>query len=421
MFENAKFVIDSREAFEGCVFVALKGERTDGHLYVRQALEKGARLAVVERDVDAPKEKLYFVKDTKHFLQEMAAQKLATYEPRIVGITGSNGKTTAKEMIYHCLGEELAFRNPGNLNTEIGLPLSILNDYLGQPHAILEMAMNKVGDIVTLCQIARPHVSVLLNVGTAHRGVAGGDEQILRGKLEIVENMREDGIAIVHSDPKILGNLKSKRFLTFGLRSGDYKLVSYDYEELSTKARYETPKGIKELRFSTIFNVGQLVNAAAVLAVLDVLDLDVDLSKLERFVPVDGRFKILKVEDVYVVDDTYNASLESFRVAVKTIKKLGVRAYAVVGSIKEQGIYSEQTHRLLGKILEQLDGVLVYNIDHEIDVMECSKIVLKSDEPKAIVEQLKNLLEPKDAVLFKASRAVGMEKVLELFLGGKKS
>jgi len=421
MFENAKFVIDSREAFEGCVFVALKGERTDGHLYVRQALERGARLAVVERDVDAPKEKLYFVKDTKHFLQEMAAQKLATYEPRIVGITGSNGKTTTKEMIYHCLGEELAFRNPGNLNTEIGLPLSILNDYLGQPHAILEMAMNKVGDIATLCQIARPHVSVLLNVGTAHRGVAGGDEQILRGKIEIVENMREDGIAIVHSDPKILGNLKSKRLLTFGLRSGDYKLVSYDYEELSTKARYETPKGIKELRFSTIFNAGQLVNVAAVLAVLDVLDHDVDLSKLERFVPVDGRFKVLKVEDVYVVDDTYNASLESFRVAVETIKKLGLRAYAVVGSIKEQGIYSEQTHRLLGKILEQLDGVLVYNIDHEIDVMECSKIILKSDEPKAIVEQLKNLLEPKDAVLFKASRAVGMEKVLELFLGGKKS
>jgi len=421
MFENAKFVIDSREAFEGCVFVALKGERTDGHLYVRQALEKGARLAVVERDVDAPKEKLYFVKDTKHFLQEMAAQKLATYEPRIVGITGSNGKTTTKEMIYHCLGEELAFRNPGNLNTEIGLPLSILNDYLGQPHAILEMAMNKVGDIATLCQIARPHVSVLLNVGTAHRGVAGGDEQILRGKIEIVENMREDGIAIVHSDPKILGNLKSKRLLTFGLRSGDYKLVSYDYEELSTKARYETPKGIKELRFSTIFNAGQLVNVAAVLAVLDVLDHDVDLSKLERFVPVDGRFKVLKVEDVYVVDDTYNASLESFRVAVETIKKLGLRAYAVVGSIKEQGIYSEQTHRLLGKILEQLDGVLVYNIDHEIDVMECSKIILKSDEPKAIVERLKNLLEPKDAVLFKASRAVGMEKVLELFLGGKKS
>ncbi len=421
MFENARFVIDSREAFEGCVFAALKGERTDGHLYVRQALEKGARLAIVERDVDAPKEKLYFVKDTRLFLQEMAAQKLATYDPRIVGITGSNGKTTAKEMIYHCLGEKLAFRNPGNLNTEIGLPLSILNDYLGQPYAIFEMAMNKLGDIATLCRIARPHVAVLLNVGTAHRGVAGGDEQILRGKLEIVENMREDGTAIVHNDPRILENLKSKRFLTFGLLSGDYKLVWYGYEELSTTAWYETPRGMKKLRFSTIFNVGQLVNAAAVLAVFDVLGLEVDLSKFETFAPVDGRFKVIKVDDVYVVDDTYNASLESFRVAVETIKKLGVRAYAVVGSIKEQGVYSEQTHRLLGKILEQLEGVLVYNIDHEIDAMECSKIILKSDEPKAIVETLKNLLEPKDAVLFKASRAVGMEKVLEMFLGGMKA
>ena len=421
MFENAKFVIDSREAFDGCVFVALKGEKTDGHLYVRQALEKGASLAVVERDVDVPKEKLYLVKDTRYFLQQMAAQKLAMYDPQIVGITGSNGKTTTKEMIHHCLGKELAFRNPGNLNTEIGLPLSILNDYHGQPYAILEMAMNKPGDISTLCRIARPHVSVLLNVGTAHRGVAGGDEQILRGKLEIVENMREDGIAIVHSDPRILEKIKEKKFLTFGFYSGDYKLVSYKYEEFSTIAHYETPEGKKKVRFSAILNLGQLVNVAAVLAVFDVLGLDVDLSKLETFIPVDGRFKVIKVDDVYVVDDTYNASLESFRIAVETLKKLGKRAYAVVGSIKEQGIYSEQTHRQLGRILEQLDGVLVYNIDHEIDAMECSKIILKSDEPKAIVEQLRNLLEPKDAVLFKASRAVGMEKVLELFLGGKKA
>ncbi|MGE0032272.1 MAG: UDP-N-acetylmuramoyl-tripeptide--D-alanyl-D-alanine ligase, partial [Pseudothermotoga sp.] len=420
-FENAKFVIDSREAFEGCVFVALKGEKTDGHLYVRQALEKGASLAVVERGVDVPKEKLYFVKDTRCFLQQMAAQKLAMYDPRIVGITGSNGKTTTKEMIHHCLGKELAFRNPGNFNTEIGLPLSILNDYHGQPYAILEMAMYKPGDISVLCRIARPHVSVLLNVGTAHRGVAGGEEQILRGKLEIVENMREDGIAVVHNDPRILEKIRDKKFLTFGFYSGDYKLVSYDYEELSTTAHYETPGGKRKVRFSAILNVGQLVNVAAVLAVFDVLGVHPDLSKLESFVPVDGRFKVLKVDDVYVVDDTYNASLESFQTAVETLRKLGKRAYAVVGSIKEQGIYSEQTHRQLGRILEQLDGVLVYSIDREIDHMECSKTILKSDDPQTIVARLKGLLTAGDAVLFKASRAIGMEKVLEMFLGGKKA
>ncbi|KAF2958967.1 UDP-N-acetylmuramoylalanyl-D-glutamate--2,6-diaminopimelate ligase [Thermotoga sp. Ku-13t] len=419
MFENAKFVIDSRQAFEGCIFVALKGERTDGHYYVREALERGAALAVVERIVDVPKEKLYFVEDTRLFLQKLAAQKIVRYDPKIVGITGSNGKTTVKEMIHRCLGEEIAFRNPGNLNTEIGLPLSILNDYRGQPYMILEMAMNKPGDITTLCRIAQPHVSILLNVGTAHRGVAGGDEQILKGKLEIVENMRENGIAILHNDPRILQRVRRRDFVTFGFQSGDYRLTSYVYEGPSTRAWYETPKGVHQLRFSTILNVGQLVNVAAVLAVFSVLNLQVDLTKLESFVPVSGRFRVLLIDEVYVVDDTYNASLESFKVAVETLKKLGERTYAVVGSIKEQGIYSQETHRQLGKILEQLDGVFVYNADHEIDSMECSKILLKSDEPEVIVTKLKSMLRMKDAVLFKASRAVGMEKVLNLFLGGK--
>ncbi|MCS7174348.1 UDP-N-acetylmuramoyl-tripeptide--D-alanyl-D-alanine ligase [Pseudothermotoga sp.] len=418
MFENAKFVIDSREAFEGCVFVALKGEKTDGHLYVNEALGKGAVLAVVEREVDVPKEKLFFVRNTRIFLQELAAQKLSRYNPTIVGITGSNGKTTTKEMIYKCLDSGLAFRNPGNLNTEIGLPLAVLNDYEGQKYAILEMAMNKPGDITTLCRIAQPHVAVLLNVGTAHRGVAGGTEQILTGKLEIVQNMHKDGIAIVHSDQRILERIKERNVITFGFQKGDYYLDNYTYESLSTVAFYRTPNGSKVLRFSTIFNVGQLINVAAVLAVFDVLKLEVDLSKLENFVPVTGRFKVQQIEGVYIIDDTYNASLESFKVAVETLKKLGKKTYAVVGSIKEQGSFSEETHKELGKILEQLDGVFVYNIDHEIDTMECSKIVLRSDQPDVIVSKLRSLLNPKDAVLFKASRAIAMENVLKLFTGG---
>lgn len=418
MFENARFVIDSREVFEGCIFVALKGERTDGHFYVNEALSRGAAFAVVEREVDAPRGKLIFVESTERFLQELAAQKLSRYNPTIVGITGSNGKTTTKEMIYRCVGENLAFRNPGNLNTEIGLPLSILNDYEGQKYAILEMAMNKPGDIATLCRIAQPQVAVLLNIGTAHRGIAGGVEQILLGKLEIIQNLHKDGIAVVHDDQRILERIGDRSVITFGFQKGEYQLDTYTYENLSTIAFYKTPNSLRTVRFSTILNVGQLTNVAAVLAVLDVLKLKADLSKLEDFVPVAGRFKVQQIDGVYVVDDTYNASLESFKVAVETLKKLGKRTYAVVGSIKEQGRFSEETHRELGKILEQLDGVFVYNIDHEIDAMECSKIMLKSDQPDVIVSKLQNLLKQGDAVLFKASRAVAMEKILKLFTGG---
>ncbi|MGJ8454228.1 UDP-N-acetylmuramoyl-tripeptide--D-alanyl-D-alanine ligase [Pseudothermotoga sp. U03pept] len=416
MCENLLFVTDSRKVVPGSVFVALKGTRTDGHLYVQEALNKGALYVVVQEDVDLPKDKVLKVGDTVEFLLSKAKEKLQRYKPFVIGITGSNGKTTTKEVIYTLIGEGRAFRNQGNLNTEIGLPISILNEYKGENFVVFEMAMNKVGDIARLCEVAKPKLSILLNVGSAHRGVAGSDEAIIEGKLQIIQFMDENGTAVVHHDQRLLQRISNRSLITFGNRQGDYQLLDYNYEELTTKAEYKTPKGVLSFNFQSIWNVGQLTNLAAAIATIDLLDMTLNRELLETFPSVAGRFRVFKHKERYTIDDCYNASLESFKVAIETLKRLGKRSFAVVGSIKEQGQYSVETHKQLGKVLEELDGVIVYNIDHEIDPMECSKELFRSDDPIKIRDFLRKILEPEDAVLFKASRSVEMERVLKVFL-----
>lgn len=418
MYDEYHFVIDSRKVTPGCIFVAIKGEKTDGHLYVNEALSKGARYAVVEKDVEAPEEYLIKVDSTIDFLIKTAQEKVQRYKPFVIGITGSNGKTTTKELIFQSIGEQKCFANPGNFNTEIGLPLSIINHYKGEKYLILEMAMNKFGDIAKLCEITRPDISVLLNVGTAHRGVAGSDQAILDGKFQIIEMMKPDGTAVVIKDERIVRRISAMSFVTFGYRQGNYQLLDYSYDDLSTIAIYRIKDDVIEFHFKSVWNIGQLTNIGAVLAVLDLIKVQYDKDLMENFSPVQGRFKVFKCKDIFVIDDCYNASLESFRVAVETLRKLGKRSFAVVGSIKEQGIYSTQTHQALGKILECVDGVVVYNVDHEIDPMVCSKEVLRTDDTQKIVSFLRRTLKPQDAILFKASRAVQMENVLAKYLEG---
>ncbi|WP_052465318.1 UDP-N-acetylmuramoyl-tripeptide--D-alanyl-D-alanine ligase [Thermotoga profunda] len=418
MYDEFCFVIDSRKVIPGCIFVAIKGEKTDGHLYVKDALSKGAKYAVVEKPVDAPKECLIRVDSTVDFLINTAWERIQRYEPFVIGITGSNGKTTTKELIYQSIGKELCFSNPGNFNTEIGLPLSIINHYRGERYLALEMAMNKFGDIARLCQIAQPDISVLLNVGTAHRGVAGSDQAILDGKLQIVEMMKPNGTAVVINDERILQRISTKSLVTFGYQKGDYQLMNYFYDDLCTIAAYKTINEIVQFQFRSIWNVGQLTNIAAVLAVLDLIKIKPSKDLIENFSPIQGRFKVFRHRDVFIIDDCYNASLESFKVAVETLRKLGKRSFAVVGSIKEQGIYSDQTHQELGKILECTDGVIVYNSEPEIDAMVCSKEILRTNDIEKIVSFLRKTIKPQDAILFKASRAVQMENVLAKYLEG---
>lgn len=415
-----RFSVNSKDVTQGTVFVALKGRNTDGHLFVDEALKNGAEYVVVESDLGFTNDRIIRVDSTLKFLAELARKRLEESNPLIIGITGSNGKTTTKELLCCLLSHRKPFRNRGNMNTEIGLPLSIINDYHGEEIAILEMAMNKRGDIAYLCEIARPYISVLLNAGSAHQGVAGSLKDILLGKLEIVKARKRSGFSVVINDKRLLSLLEDNRVITFGTKESDYVLMDYHYTKISTRANYMTPKGHIEIPLSGIWHRGHLLSLAASLAVLDLLKEPFVSESLTRFSFPKGRFNIVDFKGVKIIDDTYNASIESFRTAIDAIKAIGNRSYAVVGSIKEQGPYSEQTHRLLGHLLEALDGVFVYNTDEEINALQCSKELLRTKDPALIVAALERVVKQGDSVLFKASRAVQMEKILQMYMGGVK-
>jgi len=409
-----RFVLNSKEVESGDVFVAIRGQRFDGHDFVEEAFQRGAFAAVVERPVNAHG-KVFLVKSVKDALAELAAEKIRSYRNRVIGITGSNGKTTTKELLAQLIKGRSVFKTPGNKNTEYGLPVAIINDYRGEEILILEMAANREGDVAHLCRIAPPDVAVLLNVGNAHLGTFGGREKILETKLEIVRFSKENAVAItLYDDPVLRERVRTLRSnaLFFGEKGGDVVLKDWWYDEGSTIVEYKIFGEFLTLKLQNFWNKGQLLNLAAAICVLNAIGERVDVLDLVKLSPVAGRFSVKKVKGIWLVDDSYNASPESFRVALEALKKFPGKKYAVVGAMKELGEESEKFHRELGKLLDELDGVYVFSVEPEAEWIVTAKRIMESRDPHEIAFDLVKRLSEGDAVLFKASRVVGVERVL---------
>ena len=421
-FLTRKFVLDSRNVKPGDIFVAVKGKKTDGHKFIQEAFENGAYAAVVEKPVKY-NGNIYLVEKVVDFLADLAREKIKPLEKKtIIGITGSNGKTTAKEILYQLLSFTTSnvFKTPGNMNTEYGLPLSLINEYKGESILILEMAMNKKGDIKHLCSIAPPDIAVILNVGTAHIGLLGSKKDIMEAKLEIVLYSKENSnVVCFFDDEELRKQVKEhrKNVLFFGKKGGDVVLEDWWYIDSKTACVINHFGENIAFKLNGIWNEGQLLALLASISVLKVLNKEFPVDALPELKLPENRFHVTKTKGLYIINDTYNASLESFDVALKTMLKMKRgKKYAVVGSIKEQGKFSEETHKLLGKKLELLDGVFLYTVDDEINQVKCSKVLIKSDNPETIAKELFSRVSEGDVILFKASRSVGIEKVLKEFM-----
>ncbi|MCD6267562.1 MAG: UDP-N-acetylmuramoyl-tripeptide--D-alanyl-D-alanine ligase [Thermotogaceae bacterium] len=419
---SRRFVLDSRSIRPGDVFVAIKGKKVDGHEFVREAFERGAYAAVVEKPVKHSGN-IYLVENVVDFLADLAREKLGSLESkRIIGITGSNGKTTTKEILYQLLSfTDSVFKTPGNMNTEYGLPLSLINEYKNENILVLEMAMNKKGDIKHLCSIAPPDIAVILNVGTSHIGLLGSRKDIMEAKLEIISYSRENSVVVCfHDDDELRERVReiNKKTLFFGRRGGDVVLEDWWYANGDTACIIEHFGEKIAFKLSGIWNEGQILSLLASVSVLKALGKELPVRILPELKLPENRFHVMRSKGLYIINDTYNASLESFDVAVKTMLRIGEgKKYAVVGSIKEQGMFSKETHERLGKKLEALDGVYLYTADDEINQMKCSKILMRSDNPKVIAKNLFSRVAAGDVILFKASRFVEIEKVLKEFMG----
>ena len=435
---DAAVEVDSRLLAPGGLFVALPGEHTDGHDHVAAAVAAGAVAAVTGRPL--PGQPCVVVPDPLAALQALAADVFGRDQPRTFGITGSSGKTSTKDLLAQLLGADV-LAPVGSYNNELGLPLTLLRRTPQTRAAVLEYSARGVGHIAFLARLARPHVAIVLNVGSAHLGEFGSVDAIARAKGELVDAVQPFGtepavVVLYADDPRVLAMRDrapaGARVVLAG--SGPDAQVRADDVELDDSGRpsftLRTPRGDAPVRLALVGG-HQVANAlSAVAAALLVTDLPTVVARLEAARPVSRwRMEVSERPDgVTVVNDSYNANPESMRAALKTLKVMGAgghrRTVAVLGAMGELGADSREAHMDLGRFVVRLDvGQLVVvgpaaGGIHAGAVLEGSwgTESLHVDDVDAAVALLRAELLPGDVVLVKASRADGLERVAAALL-----
>jgi UDP-N-acetylmuramoyl-tripeptide--D-alanyl-D-alanine ligase len=437
--------VDSRLAIPGGLFVALPGERLDGHDFVADAFQRGASFALIQHEIDAAYQTVnlkagveatflpetdaplcLLVENTLSALQQIARFWRRKLDLDVVGITGSVGKSTTKEVVAEVLSQRYrTLKSPGNMNNEIGLPLTILRLSAGYERAVLEMGFYVPGEIALLCEIAQPRIGVVTNIGTVHAERAGSQEAIFRGKAELVQALPDDGVAILNlDDPWVskMAELTKARIFFYGL-DPEADLWADNVEGL----------GLEGIRFRLHYRhetlhihipmIGQhSVHTALRAAAVGLAD---NLTWQEI---VDGlrqghtqlRLTAVRSEGgALMLDDTYNASPESMLAALNLLAELDGHKVAVLGDMLELGQYEKKGHEIVGvRAAEVADAlVTIGTLGHLIATaarwagMQSERVSEFENTDEAISYLQKSLTE-KDVVLVKGSHVIRMDRIV---------
>ncbi len=443
-FEPTGFAIDSRAVKPGELFVALPGERVDAHTFVREVFEKGACAALVvhhrlpfERDLGDLADKLLFVENTACAMQQLAARVLAKWHRPVIGITGSAGKTTIKDLTAHVMtAAGSVLKSFGNLNTSYGLPLTVSRMITAGAKpgdfdfAVLEMGMSSFGEIARLTDIAPPTVGVVGNVGTAHIEFFGSQERVARAKSEMVEGIKPGGTAILNADdPRVIEMQKLR---------GDVGVISFGIElpadvtareievadDLSgTRFTLKTPDGAADVKLPLVGR-HNVYNALAAAAVAHAFGLSAEsiAAQLSTAAPSKMRGELIRFANgVTVIDDSYNSNPQALLEAVRAMAEAKdfMRRIVVAGEMLELGAQGTQLHRQCGRQIatmnvdlligvrglaqELVDGALEANVGQS----------LFTETPEEAAEKLIAETRSGDLILVKGSRGVRTERVIE--------
>jgi UDP-N-acetylmuramoyl-tripeptide--D-alanyl-D-alanine ligase len=353
-----RVVTDSKQVRPGDLFVALKGERHDGHEFLSDALSLGARGLVVET---APAKRpegvaIYVVSDTLQALQEMAAGQRRRFDIRVIGVTGSVGKTTTKEIVASVLSHRFrVLKNEANYNNEIGLPLTLLKLTRRHERAVLEMGMYALGEIRRLCEIARPRAGVLTNVGPTHLERLGSIDAIAAAKTELVEALPAGGYAVLNGDDPLVRAMAEKtraRVVLYGASEGcDVRGTGLESKGLRGFS-FDIARGRKKARVETRLPGRHLLHnflAAAAVGLMEGMALEEVAEALSRArAPL--RLRVYKGRNgSTILDDTYNASPVSMLAALALLADVPGRRIAILGDMKELGAQEEEGHRVVGR------------------------------------------------------------------------
>lgn len=404
------FSINSKEINKDDVFIGIKGETIDGSKFYMDALEKGAKGAIITKGFytkTIDDKFIIEVEDTTKALQQLATYKRSKLNIPVIGITGSVGKTSTKDMISSVIETKYSVcKTKGNLNNHLGVPLTILS-LKNEEVLVVEMGMNHLGEISSLSNIAKPTIGVITNVGTAHIGNLGSRENILKAKLEILDGI-DNGKLIINNDNDMLHNwyLNNKdNVITIGINNdSDYKAENISYKE-STTFNYND----KEI----VVNVGGeafVYNALMGIAVGTLLNIDIDDIKrgISSLKLTNNRLEVIEKDGYRIINDCYNANFDSMKEGIQNLSKYEGRKIAVLGDMLELGDYSEELHRNVGKVVNDNNIDILITVGEEAKYIDEESNIEKYhfDNNEDAIKYIKSIINKGDNILIKASNGM---------------
>lgn len=423
--------IDSREYKENSLFIPIIGETHDGHKFIESAYENGFRVFLCDKNHDFIKDDITLIKvnDTTESLGNISKYIRNMYEISFIGVTGSVGKTTTRDMIFSVLSSKYkTLKNDKNYNNEIGVPKTLFNLDKTYEKAVIEMGMSSKGELDYLASIVKPNIAVISNIGMSHIENFENQDGIFNAKMEITNYFNKNSILIVNGDDKYLKTLKDKnleyKVLTYGINK-DNDLYAYDIKLNIDSSSFKTIINDKEEEFNiNIPAEHNILNALS--AILVGLNSNMTVEEirkgLENLQVTNGRLTVINKKDFTIIDDSYNASCDSMTSALNVIKKYPNKKVCVLGDILETGKYNEELHRKVGKnITNDIDllvtvGASSLYIEDEAIKNGYSNAKLHYDNYEKLIKNIDKILIKDSVILFKSSHGIHLDLVVKYVL-----
>lgn len=423
---------DSRTILPGNIYIAIEGEKFDGHDFVQNAFNRGAAACVCSKYVDVDMDQLVIqVDNTRETYLFLSTAYRNRFNVKVVGVTGSVGKTTTKDMIATAVAsQKTVIKTMGNLNNDIGVPTTLFTIEGDTEVAVVEMGMDHLGEIATLSGTAKPDISVITNVGVSHIENLQTRKNILKAKLEIVEGMPPGAPLIINYDNDLLAALQNymgHRMISYGIKNRSAQIRAIEIQENSEKLEttFTITDGLDSF-WCVIPCIGEhnVLNALAAYCVSKELGIDRQkaVSNLKNYVPSGMRQNIVKIKGITVIEDCYNASPDSMVAAIGTLRKLKIspknKKIAVLGDMLELGDMSKEAHTHLGFLVAEsgVDALFACGNDAYYVLKGAEEHGFSnsffSNSKDEVLKRLLSKVHDGDVVLFKGSRGIGLEYII---------
>lgn len=424
--EFNKICTDTRKIEKGNIFLALKGERFNGNKYVKTALEKGASIAIIDEEIEGLEEcnglgTIIKVNNGNEALLSLAKYYREKLGLKVIGITGSTGKTSTKDVLASFLSKKYkVFKTKGNFNNHIGLPLMILELDSSYDVAVLELGMSNLGEIHTLANCARPDIALITNIGLSHIENLKTRENILKAKMEITDFFNENNVLIVNGEDEYLSKIENKNYkvLKVGYNK-NFDFIGKDIELDDNKTSFTAISNNEECRFDLpMVGAHNVLNSLLGIAASNELNVRLqDMKKgLSNIEATSMRLEFINANNFEIINDCYNASPDSMKAAIDVLKsRKGKRKVAILGTMNELGNEAYNAHKEVGEYAKNKVDLLITTGEFENaykNGFENEGIRIYNTKEN-LIDDLKNVIQKEDTVLVKASRGIKFEDIVK--------